>query len=72
MDPAEFERLRRMRLLYTLGCYLRRGGTFEFRERMHGDGSGLPAGWLRYEITFEAPLFWQIWAELSERHGWLK
>ena len=37
---------------------------------MAGDGSGTPHGWSRFEITFEDPLFWRTWAELSERYGW--
>ena len=51
----EFVRLDRIRHVYVLGCYLKRGGTVSWRERRPGDGSGLGENQIRFEITFDAP-----------------
>ncbi len=66
----DFERRNRIRHVYVLGCYLRRGGTVSWRERRPGDGSGLREDQIRYEITFDAPLYWTTWTEISRRRGW--
>ena len=53
----DFERSNRIRHVYVLGCYLRRGGQVYWKERRPGNGSGLRENQIRYEITFESSLF---------------
>ena len=42
-------------------------------ELVKTQGDGVMAAFdstFRFEITIDAPLYWRIWTEISERRGW--
>ena len=65
-----FRHLRSLRLIYVLGSYVRRGGAYEMRSNMGGDGSGVTHGRERFTIEVESGPFWKLWSEIARKRGW--
>jgi len=65
-----FRHLRSLRLIYVLGSYVRRGGAYEMRSNMGGDGSGVAHGRERFTIEVESGPFWKLWSEIARKRSW--
>jgi hypothetical protein len=68
--PQErFDRVQKLRHVYVLGVYLKRGGLYSWTTHLRGDGSGTPADTLRIVLEVDDSRYWRTWSEVARRKG---